>query len=787
MVILSSCLVSQCSCRSSSDRSETTVSSLHHSMTSVELLHYFDTTDSKAVDAESYQLVEVRRLKLKEKRGREKDNGTAVVQMSAFGRVHTVTLRQNKRLFFQGAEVILAGDEEERLVADRQPGDCHYIIDDERLVGGLSDCGGQFHGFFMDGEEIYDILPLRPRLHALLQSKKRYHLLRTASKYLRPQQDNVTDDHEVNDFIFHPKVMAPHVKGNSTVNKRANGDYSTPVVVEMAVFLDCKAYRGYLDFYKNQNELVDLILSLVNGMQGIYHYPSLGREVSFCIMHIELQKKCILDYASGEREAMLMNFCKYQDKYKKEKAKSWDMGLLLTGTDMYGKSTSGSKSFATMGLAPVGGVCEDPYGCVVGEIGVTDAEGRPYPCTGFLSMLIMAHEVGHNLGMHHDSVQNRCPRDGHVMSPTRGVAGEVTWSSCSRELLHSLDKACLLNSPTKVAIEHLKYAHSPGKILTASKQCQFLMKDPSAHVQLRPGSSLRDICNSMVCASPYRSGPQSAGPALDGTDCGDGKLCFEGVCQHKNFHPLQSAATAPVRATSRVGMRPSVDPKWGEWRDSPCSRLSCLRGSSGISISHRRCEVPEHSSGRDCIGASSRVKLCHDAQSNCVTQQEVGDFASAKCAEVLASVRHLSERLSSEGGRMMPFNRRYPRRACQVHCKVVDGGRYFAPVEEAEKAGLSATFPDGTLCHQEGGKKFYCMEGICRFPFSRGGRSDEVDAALGKMQVASPNTDNENEEFKMDPFFLTKEDGSPEAGQPEDDFDPEKVQFDVDDEVERRW
>lgn len=104
-----------------------------------------------------------------------------------------------------------------------------------------------------------------------------------------------------------------------------------------------------------------------------------------------------LPHAYGERNALIDNFCQYQSKLNPEgdiNPGHWDMAVYVSALDFFAWDINGNKNGATMGLATVGGVCNNEYNCIITEFGSINQFGKPYPSSGFTSVYILAHEIG---------------------------------------------------------------------------------------------------------------------------------------------------------------------------------------------------------------------------------------------------------------------------------------------------------------------------------------------------------------------------------------------------------
>ncbi|XP_054010643.1 A disintegrin and metalloproteinase with thrombospondin motifs adt-2 [Hylaeus anthracinus] len=641
------------------------------------------------------------------------DNVEVSLSFKAFDRSVELTLRRNDNIVASQFQVWkhINEDNVEELPELGKPAPCHYLHTNELSSAAISLCKeGGMHGFVFLDNVTLEIRPLRDQKMFFFND---HHRVRQRSKFFGEPHivkrahtspmffENEPKWYEHNEITnYKTDHLTRDVLDELIVRPNNSNDALT---LELAVFFDEPGYNLFSTFFERNDERIrDMLLAYINGVQAVYHHPTLGVVIDISLVRLEIMQRQPRDlpHFDGERGSLLDSFCNYAKKRNpsdETDPNHWDMGLYVSGLDFYAVE-AGRKNTATMGLATVGGLCIDRYSCVIVELGVTNQFGKPFPSAGFTSVYIAAHEIGHNLGMHHDSTGNPCPRDGYIMSPSRGTDGETIWSECSRDVAQRLSytKPCLTDRPspqTNNRLDHTRFFDLPGREWNAKKQCEVLLRDKDASV-----ATLYRSCKSLQCKTPHRSGYYLAGPALDGTYCAVGKECRGGEC--KNALKIPTETDRPLVET--VG--------WSDWKLGPCSS-GCLLKSVGAQVRRRFCgsPIPENPDA-GCRGSAYDVVLCRDDRLCKKKRRSINEFATLRCKE-------FSERLpelDGKGGGLQALHEpERPWMSCAIFCRRKDIASYYTPRVELNDLGLDPYFPDGTWCHAEEGQNYFCRQHHC--------------------------------------------------------------------------
>nr|XP_012214457.1 PREDICTED: A disintegrin and metalloproteinase with thrombospondin motifs 19-like isoform X2 [Linepithema humile] len=509
--------------------------------------------------------------------------------LKVFGKLIQLNLRRNDKIVASEFEIWKHNTKgvTEKLSQLNTPDPCYYLHKDQISSAAINFC----HKNGLEGLVI----------------------LQNARLEIMPLQDNLASS-----LMGHPYVKKeanvsfgiPHVITRTLLKHPADSDFfcmsnlkrkrrhventEKNLTIELAVFVDKTARELLFPFLDKDDEKVrNLILAYINGIQAVFHHPSFGVPIDISLIYLEIMETQPSDLPNGgDAYMLLITFCKYMiiRNLSDDNPRHWDIGLYVTGIDLY-RDVGDQRTYEFTGLAYRGGVCNN-WSCAMVEFGVKS--DHLLTTAGFHSIYAAAHEIGHVLGMRHDSDNNTCSHNKYIMAPTQGLREQTTWSECSREKAKKLwrTKPCLLNysksqNISTSALDHLRYHDLPGRAWTAKMQCELLLKDKEASVV-----TLHDVCESLQCDVPRSKEFFFAGPALDGTYCAPNKECRGGECV-----PVREL---PVVSNFSLG-------RWTEWKEASC-KSACLENSKGVIIRRRLCEKQNYSAA-DCEGPHYDVVL----------------------------------------------------------------------------------------------------------------------------------------------------------------------------------
>lgn len=317
------------------------------------------------------------------------------LEVNAFSRDFRIRLERNDALVAPGAKLVLAG-EETREVALRPSAWKGSVEGQPGSLVRVSIDGSRVRGFVRSGGEVYVLEP----------SGENGHEARLGSEILAASEPASCGAEHPASGPSASTSMAALTSAATTAPRSAD---SPMRLLDVSVVADAQFWNRF------GQDAPGHLQDLFNQVDGIYQADlGIALQIRQMVIYTSASAQPFATTGTSAVEA-LVELANARSNDPTFSISAGDITHLVLGSDLGGP----------IGVAWLGGVCDPLNGT-----GLSQVTSRP----GYLATVLVAHEIGHNLGALHDGQPGsgcESAPTGHIMWPTLYTSVEDSFSSCS--------------------------------------------------------------------------------------------------------------------------------------------------------------------------------------------------------------------------------------------------------------------------------------------------------------------------------------------------------------------